>query len=87
MKVLLINGSPRKEGNTHLALMAAARQLKKNGIKTEMLEISSRSVRGCIACNQCKIKPFKRCVFDDDLCNRAIELMEECDGLIVGSPT
>ena len=87
MKVLLINGSPRTDGNTHLALMEAAKQLKKNGIETEMLEIGSRSVRGCIACNQCKVKPFKRCVFDDDLCNQAIGLMEECDALIVGSPT
>ena len=87
MKVLLINGSPRKEGNTHLALMEAAKQLGKNGIETEMLEIGATPVRGCIACNQCKIKPFRRCVFNDDLCNRAIDLMEGCDGLIVGSPT
>lgn len=87
MKVLLINGSPRKEGNTHLALMEAAKQLEKNGIRTEMLEIGAMQVRGCIACNQCKIKPFRHCVFDNDLCNRAIDLMEGCDGLIVGSPT
>ena len=87
MKVLLINGSPRKKGNTHLALMEAAKQLERNGIKTELIEIGASPVRGCIACNQCKIKPFRRCVFDDDLCNRAISLMEECDGLIVGSPT
>ena len=87
MKVLLTNGSPRKEGNTHLALMEAAKQLEKNGIETKLLEIGATSVRGCIACNQCKIKPFRRCVFDDDLCNQAISLMEGCDGLIVGSPT
>lgn len=87
MKVLLINGSPRKEGNTHLALMEAAKQLEKNGIETELLEIGTTPVRGCIACNQCKIRPFRRCVFDNDLCNRSIELMEGCDGLIVGSPT
>ena len=87
MKVLLINGSPRKEGNTHLALMEAAKQLEKNGIETELLEIGPAPVRGCIACNQCKIRPFRRCVFDNDLCNRSIELMEGCDGLIVGSPT
>lgn len=87
MKVLLINGSPRKEGNTHLALMEAAKQLEKNGIETKLLEIGATFVRGCIACNQCKIKPFRRCVFDDDLCNQAISLMEGCDGLIVGSPT
>ena len=67
--------------------MEAAKQLEKNGIETELLEIGAAPVRGCIACNQCKIKPFRRCVFDNDLCNRAIELMEACDGLIVGSPT
>jgi len=85
MKVLLINGSPRKEGNTHLALTEAAKQLEKHGIATEMIEIGTKPMHGCIACNHCHDKG--RCVFDDDLCNRAIDLMTECDGIIVGSPT
>ena len=85
LKVLLINGSPRKEGNTHLALMEAAKVLESNGIATELLQIGTEPVRGCIACNHCK--KTGRCVFNDDLCNRAIDLMTECDAIIVGSPT
>lgn len=85
MKVLLINGSPRQNGNTHLALTEAAKQLEKNGIATELMQIGASAIHGCIACNHC----FNtgRCVFDDDLCNRAIDLMSQCDALIVGSPT
>ena len=85
LKVLLINGSPRKNGNTHLALEEAGRQLEKNGIAYHLLQIGSQAVHGCIACNLCF--NTNRCVFDDDLCNHAIDLMSECDGLIVGSPT
>ena len=85
MKVLLINGSPRQNGNTHLALMEAAKQLEKNGIGTELLQVGSKAIHGCIACNHCH--STSRCVFDDDLCNKAIELMSQCDALIVGSPT
>ena len=85
MKVLLINGSPRQNGNTNLALTEAARQLEKNGITTELLQIGKQAMHGCIACNHCG--KTNRCVFDDDLCNQAIDLMAQCDGLIVGSPT
>lgn len=84
MKVLLINGSPRTKGNTHLALTEAAKQLEKNGIATELVEIGAKPMHGCIACNHCK--ETGRCVFDDDLCNHVIDLMSDCDGIIVGSP-
>lgn len=85
MKVLLINGSPRESGNTHLALMEAAKQLEKNGIATELIQVGRQAVHGCVACNYCR--GTGRCVFDDDLCNHAIDLMSQCDALIVGSPT
>lgn len=85
LKVLLINGSPRREGNTYLALMETAKQLKQNGIESELLQIGTEPTRGCIACNHCK--KTGRCVFEDDLYNRAYNLMSECDGIIVGSPT
>ncbi|MBR3725501.1 MAG: NAD(P)H-dependent oxidoreductase [Bacteroidales bacterium] len=85
MKVLLINGSPRQNGNTHLALTEAAKQLEKNGIATELMQIGHSAIHGCIACNYCS--NTGRCVFNDDLCNRAIDLMSQCDALIVGSPT
>ena len=86
MKVLLINGSPRKSGNTFLALREAAQELEKCGIATEIVGVGTKPVRGCIACSTCKTKGNGRCVFDDDLCNEVSAKMAECDGLIVGSP-
>jgi len=86
MKVLLINGSPHKSGNTALALHEAAHELERNGIDTEMVSIGTKPVRGCIACATCKTKADNRCVFDDDLCNELSAKMAQCDALIVGSP-
>lgn len=86
MKVLLINGSPRKNGNTFVALSEAAKQLEKNGIETEIVQIGVKAVRGCIACGQCKMKELDRCVFDDDICNRISEKLDTVDALIIGSP-
>lgn len=85
MKVLLINGSPRQKGNTARALAEIAGQLDKLGIGSETAWIGNKPLRGCIACNQCKDRPG-RCVFDDDVCNRISERMEQCDALVVGSP-
>ena len=84
MKVLLINGSPRAKGNTNRMLEEIAGQLAKNGIQSEILQVGTKPVRGCIACGKCAGRG--RCVFDDDLCNRALEKMAESDALIVGSP-
>ena len=86
MKVLLINGSPRKNGNTFVALSEAAKQLEKNGIETEIVQVGVKPVRGCIACGQCKMKELNRCVFDDDICNRISAKLDETDALIIGSP-
>ena len=86
MKVLLINGSPRKTGNTFLALSEAAGTLEKHGIETEIVQIGTKPVRGCIACSQCKTLQLGRCVFDDDVCNRISGKLDEADALIIGSP-
>ncbi len=85
MKVLMINGSPRKSGNTSIALAEIAGQLEKLGIQSETVWIGTKPVRGCIACNKCKDAPGA-CVFDDDICNEISARMEACDALIVGSP-
>lgn len=86
MKVLLINGSAHQKGNTFLALSEAAATLEKNGIETEIVQIGTKAVRGCIACGQCQIKQLGHCVFNDDICNRIVEKLDDADALIVGSP-
>lgn len=86
-KVLLINGSPRKNGNTFIALSEMARTLNAQGIETEIAWIGNKYVRGCIACGTCKAKGNGQCVFNDDICNEMIQKMNGADGLVVGSPT
>lgn len=86
MKVLLINGSPRKQGNTATALAEVAQQLAQEGIESEIVWIGNSPIRGCAACGQCSAKGLGRCIFDDDVCNRISEKFAEVDGLIVGSP-
>lgn len=86
MKVLLINGSPRQEGNTAIALKEVAKQLDLEGIDSEMVWIGNKPIRGCIACGQCKAQGSGRCIFNDDSCNKISEKFEEANALIVGSP-
>ena len=86
MKVLLINGSARSKGNTFLALSEIAGQLDQLGIDSEIVNIGTKPIRGCIACGGCIRNGNNKCVFDDDLCNRISEKMQDCDALVVGSP-
>ena len=85
MKVLLINGSPRKQGNTFLALSEVASALEKQGITTEIVSIGTKAVQGCIACNKCG--ELGRCVFRDELYDTLHGKLAGADGLVVGSPT
>jgi len=87
MKVLMINGSPRKDGNTALALKEIADTLKAEGVESEIYWIGVKPVRGCIACYQCIEKGLGRCAFDDDIANRIIGKLADADGIILGSPT
>ena len=87
MKVLLINGSPRANGNTARALKEVADTLVAEGIETETVWIGKKPVRGCSACYQCAQKSLGRCVFDDDVANSIIEKLKDADGIVVGSPT
>ena len=86
MKVLLLNGSAHKNGNTFTALSEIAKQLEKNGVESEIMQLGNKPVRGCIACGQCQMKQLGRCVFDDDVCNRIVEKLNETDAFIIGSP-
>ena len=83
MKVLLINGSPKKDGNTARALREMADVFAKHGIETETVCVGDKAIRGCIACTSC----YKtgKCVFDDEV-NAVAEKLKECDGMVVGSP-
>ncbi|MBP3358008.1 MAG: flavodoxin family protein [Opitutales bacterium] len=84
MKVLLINGSPHKEGCVFTALSEVANQLNKNGIDSEIYHIGMNPVRGCIACGSCK--NGDGCVFKDELYTALEQRVKECDALVIGSP-
>ena len=85
-KVLLVNGSPRPDGNTFCALQEIEAQLKKHGIETEIYQIGNKPVRMCINCGGCRRNGGKGCVFNDDPCNEIAQKMAESDALIVGTP-
>lgn len=84
MKVLLINGSPHREGNTFIALSEVARALEAEGIDTEIVSIGAKPVPGCIGCWHCAQTGC--CAFNDDLYLEIREKLASADGLIVGSP-
>ena len=83
MKVLMINGSPRANGNTSIALGEMEKVFAQEGVETEILSIGNKDVRGCIACGRCA--ETGKCVFDD-IVNEAAPKFEACDGLVVASP-
>lgn len=83
MKVLLINGSPKANGNTATALNEMVKVFEKEGIETEIVQVGNLPIRGCVACGSCY--ETGKCVFDD-LVNETAKKFEECDGLVIGSP-
>lgn len=84
MKVVLINGSPHRKGNTFIALSEVAGALEKEGVQTEIIQLEIKAVQGCIACNKCA--ELGHCVFQDTLYNQVREALQEADGIVVGSP-
>ena len=82
-KILLLNGSPHPHGCTAAALEEMMNVFEKEGMETELIQVGSKAVRGCIACNRCV--EAGRCVFDD-LVNETAPKFEKADGLVVGSP-
>lgn len=87
MKVLAINGSPRKNGNTAVLINTVLDELHKEGIATEIVDLGGNSVRGCLACGRCFEDKNNQCVIQTDMINRVISKMLEADGIIIGSPT
>ena len=83
MKVLMLNGSPRKDGNTSLALAEFEKIFQEEGIDYDLRQVGQQDIRGCIACAKCS--ETGQCVFDD-IVNEIAPAFEEADGLVVGSP-
>lgn len=86
MKVLLINGSSKKEGCTYTALTEVAGELEKKGINTEIFHIGNAPVKGCTGCGYCGRTGSHQCVYTEDTLNEAIQKAMECDGFIFGTP-
>ncbi len=86
MRVLGINCSPRKGGNTEILINEVFGALRKEGIKTEFFQLGGKTVSGCIACMKCRKKKDGRCHQKNDAINDCIGRMEEADAIIIGSP-
>lgn len=84
MKVIAFNGSARSNGNTALMIKTVFAELEKEGIKTEMIEFSGKTIKGCTACGYCAKE--KRCIIKDEL-NEWTQKIADADGIILGSPT
>ena len=83
MKVLIINGSPRQNGNTSIALKEMEKVFAEEGVETEIVQIGNKAVRGCIACGSCHKNG--KCVFDD-VVNELAPKFEAADGLVAATP-
>ena len=83
MKVLILNGSPRPNGNTSIAVNEIVKIFSEENIETEVVQIGNKDIRGCIACGFC----FKngKCAFDD-VVNELAAKFEAADGLVLASP-
>jgi multimeric flavodoxin WrbA len=86
MKVIAINGSPHKEGNTFHSLSIIAQGLKAKGIEMEILHIGNKAIRGCMACGKCRENKDEKCSITTDILNDSIQSMKYADGLILACP-
>ncbi len=86
MKVIAINGSPRKEGNTAYALQTMGEIFTQQGIDFDILHVGNKAVRGCLACGQCAKNKDEQCIIQSDPVNEWIQAMKDADGIILGSP-
>ncbi len=86
MKVVAFNGSPRKDGNTTLLINHVFRELEKEGVETELVQLSGKEIHGCIACYKCFENKDQHCSVKNDIANECIEKMIKAEGIILGSP-
>ena len=87
MKVIAINGSPNKKGNTTRLVNYVFEELKILNIKTELIKLTDKNLKGCKACRQCFINKNKKCIIKSDKLNNIVKKMSESDGIIFASPT
>jgi multimeric flavodoxin WrbA len=86
MKVVAFNGSPRKDGNTTILINHVLNELDKEGIETELVQLSGKKIHGCIACYKCFQNKDQQCSVKEDDLNKCIDKMIGADGIILGSP-
>jgi len=86
MKVVAFNGSPRKEGNSHILINYVFKELEKEGIATEEISFVGRKIHGCIACYKCFQNKDKHCSVKEDALNECLDKMMDADGIILASP-
>lgn len=87
MKVVAFNGSARKDGNTAILVNYVLGELQKEGIETELVQLSGKKIHGCIACRKCWENKDRRCSVKNDILNDCIEKMLDAQGIILASPT
>ncbi|MCX6333320.1 MAG: flavodoxin family protein [Bacteroidia bacterium] len=86
MKVIAINGSPNKKGNTFHALSMVGNELKAHSIDFEILHIGHKMIHGCTACGKCGVNKDEKCIIKTDDLNKWIQQIKDADGIIIGSP-
>jgi multimeric flavodoxin WrbA len=86
MRVIAINGSPNKEGNTFHALHMVGDELIAGGIDFEILHIGHKMIHGCLACGKCAVNKDEKCVIKTDELNTWMQQIKDADGIIIGAP-
>lgn len=87
MKVIGINGSARKNGNTAILIKKVFSILEQENITCELIQLAGEHINGCNACDQCYKVKNNTCIQTDDIVNQCIQKMKDADAIILGSPT
>ena len=87
MRVIALNASARKNGNTAILINAVLKELNAEGIETELIQLGSKTLKGCRACYKCFDKQDRHCAVTSDMLNEIIDKMLDADGIVLGSPT
>ncbi len=87
MRVVGFNGSPRKDGNTTVLMTHLLQEIKKEGVETELVQLSAKPIHGCGACYRCFENQDKHCAAKKDAANEYIDKIIAADGIVLGSPS